>query len=110
MVRMVTAVTLGDNPAGACINGPAAGYRRDRTGLPEEAEMTTWPADDDLEADPADVAEQHTLADVADDADDDAADGAEAVQAIVDVREADPADVYEQAIPVGSGDDGWDRG
>lgn len=63
--------------------------------------MTTWSPDDALEADPADVAEQQTLADVDDDTDE--------VSPIDEVGEADPADVAEQAIAVG-GDEGYDRG
>ena len=51
------------------------------------------------EADPADVAEQRTLA-----GDDDTG----TVEPIDDVGEANPADVYEQAIHVGS-DEEWSR-
>jgi hypothetical protein len=58
--------------------------------------MTTWSADNAVEADPADVAEQHTLADAEDETD--------AVEPIEEVGEANPADVYEQAISVGEDD------
>ncbi len=68
--------------------------------------MTNWPTDDAPDADPVDVAEQHTPAGV--DVDDDV-DTAEALSAVDEVGEANPVDVYEQAIPVGTGDDGWDR-
>lgn len=63
--------------------------------------MTTWSTDEALEADPADVAEQHTPA-VADDR-------TGQVDPIGEVGEADPADVVEQSIEVG-GDDGYERG
>lgn len=58
--------------------------------------MTTWSADNAVEADPADVAEQHILADTDDETD--------AVEPIEEVGEANPADVYEQAISVGEDD------
>lgn len=63
--------------------------------------MTTWSADDAIEADPADLAEQRVPADTDNRTDE--------VDPIEEVGEADPADVLEQAIEVG-GDDGYDRG
>lgn len=63
--------------------------------------MTTWSIDEAPEADPADVAEQHTPA-----ASDDRTGQVEPIE---EVGEADPADVVEQSIEVG-GDDGYERG
>lgn len=63
--------------------------------------MTRWSAQNEAEADPADVVEQLTPLDAEDRTDE--------PDPIEDVGEADPADVAEQAIEIG-GDEGYERG